>query len=89
MFILVVAMTMTAAPRMVILLLLTLHIHHTKYFLVEVDTGDKPGRVSSNSNKALDAAPDNTTGLTIIFTYYRDINHVPEQKTIEILNDCS
>ena len=62
-------MTMTAAPRMVILLLLTLRLHHTKYFLVEVDTGDKPGRVSSNSNKALDAAPDNTTGLTIIFTY--------------------
>ena len=82
-------MTMTAAPRMVILLLLTLRLHHTKYFLVELDTGDKPGRVSSNSNKALDAAPDNTTGLTIIFTYYRDINHVPEQKTIEILNDCS
>ena len=68
-FILVVTLTMMTSPWMMLLLLLTLRLHHTKYFLVEVDTGDKPGRVSSNSNKALDAAPDNTTGLTIIFTY--------------------
>ena len=70
-FILVVTLTMMTSPRMMLLLLVTLHLqsHHTKYFLVEVDTGDKPGRVSRNSNKALDAAPDNTTGLTIIFTY--------------------
>ena len=63
--------TMMIAPWMVVLLVLTLHLqsHHTKYFLVNVDTGDKPGRVSGSSNKALDAAPDNTTGLTIIFTY--------------------
>ena len=58
---------MMTAPWMVVLLVLNLHLHHTKYFLVEVDTDDKPGRVSRNSNKALNAASDNTTGLT--FTY--------------------
>ena len=60
---------MTAAPWMMFLLLLTLHLHHTKYFLVEVDTDDKDSRVSSNSNKALGAPQNNATGLTIIFTY--------------------
>ena len=67
--ILVITLTMMTATWTPVLLLLTLHLqsHHTKYFLVEVDTDDKPRRVSGNSNKALDAAPDNTTGLT--FTY--------------------
>ena len=60
---------MMTAPWMVLLLLLTLHLHHTKYFLVEVDAGDKDSRVSRNSNKALDATPDNATGLTVTFTY--------------------
>ena len=61
-------MTATWTP---VLLLLTLHLqsHHTKYFLVEVDTDDKDSRVSSNSNKALGAPRDNTTGLTVTFTY--------------------
>ena len=39
------------APWMVILLVLNLHLHHTKYLLVNVDSGNKPSRVSSNSNK--------------------------------------
>ena len=45
--------TMMTAPWMLVLLVLTLHLqfHHTKYLLVKVDSGDKPGRVSSNSNK--------------------------------------
>ena len=62
---------MTAAPWTSFLLLVTLHLqsHHTKYFLVEVDTDDKDSRVSSNSNKALGAPQNNATGLTIIFTY--------------------
>ena len=66
---LVVTLTMMTATWMLLLLLLTLHLHHTKYFLVEVDTDGKDSRVSSNSNKALDAAPDNKTGLTITLTY--------------------
>ena len=36
------------APWMLVLLVLNLHLHHTKYLLVNVDSGDKP--VSSNSN---------------------------------------
>ena len=57
------------APWTLFLLLLTLHLHHTKYFLVEVDTDGKDSRVSGNSNKALGAPRDNATGLTITFTY--------------------
>ena len=43
--------TMMAAPWMVVLFILTLHLqfHHTKYLLVKVDSGNKP--VSRNSNK--------------------------------------
>ena len=42
--------TVMTAPWMVVLFVLNLHLqfHHTKYLLVNVDSGDKP--VSSNSN---------------------------------------
>ena len=84
---------MSAPSWTLFLLLLTLHLqsHHTRNLLLNVDTDDKDSRVSSNSNKALGAPRDNATGLTVTFTHIRDsdTNHIPEQKTIEILNDCS
>ena len=45
--------TMMIAPWMVLLLVITLHLqfHHTKYLLVNVDSGNKP--VSRNSKKPI------------------------------------
>ena len=43
--------TVMTAPWMVVLFVLTLHLHHTKYLLVNVDSSNKP--VSRNSNKPI------------------------------------
>ena len=50
-----VLVAMMTTPRMLVLMILTLRLqsHHTKFLLVNVDTGDKPRSVSKNTNKAL------------------------------------
>ena len=56
-------MPMSASMWTLVLLLLTLHLpsHHTRNLLLNVDTGDKPRRVSSNSNKGLYGPTDHPT----------------------------